>query len=120
MEPNMIDRTIAGIRDALHVKRVHFTSRSCLFLHQLLDFKPVGVADIHCLLLNISYACGAIHLNAGDHAFVTLKDIVVYLCMQCPSYVSLNDIRRIGMEFDEDRDNDYEEVKDMKAILHCM
>lgn len=118
MEPNIIDRTIAGIRDALYVKRIHFTSRACLLLHRLLDFKPISIADMHCLLLNISYACNAIHLDSGDHSFVTLKDIITYLCMQCPSYISVDDIRRIGMEFSEDRDNEYDEVKDMKAILY--
>lgn len=118
MEEEIIRKIISNIRNPINIKeRIHFTSRSVLFLKKLFSGKRVDIIELHTLLLRIAYTCGCFDTS---NRYINLRDLVVYLYSQTPSYISQSDIYHIANTFSTMKDSDYKEVEDMKIIVQSI
>lgn len=118
MDAETVRKVISNLRNPMNAKaRVHFTSRSTLFLLKLFDNKRIDTIDLHCILLRLAYACGSFR---EDKKFINLKDLVVYLCSQTPSCILNRDIYNIANIFSVSNDSNYKEVEDMKIIVNSI
>lgn len=115
MECDTIQKVVSNLRNPINAKeRIHFTSRSILFLVKLFEGKRIDTIELHAILLRMAFASGCFR---EEKHFVNMKDIVVYLYSQLPLCITCEDITVIGDFFSVTCDSDYKEVEDMKIIL---
>lgn len=115
MDAETIRKVISNLRNPVNAKaRIHFTSRSTLFLVRLFEGKKIDTIDLHSLLLRLAYVSGCFR---ESKKYINLKDLVVYLYSQIPSCVTQQDITNVSNMFSLDHDSDYREVEDMKIIV---
>jgi len=118
MDTETIRKVILNLRSPINVKqRVHFTTRTILFIEQLFDGKRIDTIELHYILLQLAYVSGCF---IEEKKYVTLKTLVVYLCEKLPPCISVSDIKNIGSKFTEEKDSEFCEVQDMKIILHAL
>lgn len=118
MDTDVIRRVIANLRDPLNIKeRVHFTSRAILFLTKLFNEKYIDVIDLHCLLLRIAYIRKCYQ---QDDIHISCKDLVVYLLSNTPTCITVDDVKAIADVFDDDKDSEHNEVRDMHILVKDM
>ena len=117
MEGETVRKVISNLRSPINAKtRIHFTSRSMLFLTKLFEGKRTDTIELHCILLRMAYACGCFREDKNTK-YINLKDLAVYLYSQMPPFISRDDISHIADTFSTDIDSDYKEVEDMKIIV---
>lgn len=115
MDAETVRVVISNMRSPINSRqRVQFTSRAILFLVKLFEGKRVDVIDVYCILLRLAYASTGLH---DDRRFINLRDVVVYLCSNLPTSISLQDIYDISLIFNIDNDSTYKEVYDMKILI---
>lgn len=95
-------------------QHINVTSRGIKFIVDLFTGRNIDVLDLHYLLLQIAIASGSIDNNKIS---ITLSDLVTFMLMFTPECINQNDILDIANTFTEDKDNKYQEVKNMKKII---
>lgn len=117
MEAQTVRNVIANLRNPINAKlRVHFTSRSVLFLVKLFEGKRIDTIDLHCILLRAAYVSGCFH-DVKKVKYINMKDLVVYICSQIPACITIHQVRDVANTFNVENDSDYHEVEDMKTII---
>jgi len=116
MDRSVANRVILNARDPLDASsRIHFTARAILFLTSLFDNKLLDAIDLHTIILRIAYACGC--FRNEEVKYVSMRDVVVYLNAFMPPCICPDDIIGVAESFDDDKDNTYSEVSDMKELV---
>jgi hypothetical protein len=114
MDADTICKVAKNLRNPIDSKnKVQITSRSILLLRTLFVTKQIDVIELHTILLRLAYTCNALE---DSTRYITLRDILVYMCTCTPSCLSLDDIRNAISQFNTSNDGEYSEVQDMKVI----